>query len=61
MSAFPKLSNMDVEEKLEMRTALLEYCKLDTLAMVEILKKLTFVNGSLNFGRKKRNKSDKFI
>ncbi|MCF6330839.1 MAG: DUF2779 domain-containing protein [Sulfurimonas sp.] len=40
MNAFPKLSSMSVEEKRETRVALLEYCKLDTLAMVEVLKKL---------------------
>ncbi len=40
MNAFPKLSSMNIEEKEETRAALLEYCKLDTLAMVEVLKKL---------------------
>lgn len=40
MNAFPKLSSMGTVEKEETRTALLEYCKLDTLAMVEVLKKL---------------------
>ena len=40
MNAFPKLSSMGREEKEETRIALLEYCKLDTLAMVEVLKKL---------------------
>ncbi|MFT5659912.1 MAG: hypothetical protein ACI9TV_000545 [Sulfurimonas sp.] len=40
MNAFPKLSSMSVDEKEKTRTALLEYCKLDTLAMVEVLKKL---------------------
>lgn len=40
MNAFPALSSMDRNEKEETRTALLEYCKLDTLAMVEVLKKL---------------------
>jgi len=40
MNAFPKLSSMSREKKEETRTALLEYCKLDTLAMVEVLKKL---------------------
>jgi len=40
MNAFPKLSSMDLDEKEETRKALLEYCKLDTLAMVEVLKKL---------------------
>lgn len=40
MNAFPKLSQMNETEKEATRTALLEYCKLDTLAMVEVLKKL---------------------
>ena len=40
MNAFPKLSSMSIGEKEETRIALLEYCKLDTLAMVEVLKKL---------------------
>jgi hypothetical protein len=43
MNAFPKLSSMGREEKEETRVALLEYCKLDTLAMVEVLKKLKVV------------------
>ncbi len=40
MNAFPKLSSMNTHEKEETRNALLEYCKLDTLAMVKVLKKL---------------------
>jgi len=40
MNAFPKLSSMSREEKEKTRIALLEYCKLDTLAMVKILKVL---------------------
>jgi len=40
MNAFPKLFSMSMHEKEETRRALLEYCKLDTLAMVEVLKKL---------------------
>jgi hypothetical protein len=40
MNAFPKLSSMSLDEKEETRKALLEYCKLDTLAMVEVLRKL---------------------
>ncbi len=43
MNAFPKLSSMGRKEKEETRIALLEYCKLDTLAMVEVLKKLKYV------------------
>ncbi|MFV0562900.1 DUF2779 domain-containing protein [Malaciobacter mytili] len=43
MNAFANLSKLDDEEKQKIRTSLLEYCKLDTLAMVkvlEILKKI---------------------
>jgi len=40
MNAFAKLSSMNKKEKEETRIALLAYCKLDTLAMVEVLKKL---------------------
>lgn len=40
MQVFANLSKMDDEEKQEYRKALLEYCKLDTLAMVKILEKL---------------------
>jgi len=40
MNAYPKLSSMSPEEKAETRSALLAYCKLDTLAMVEVFKKL---------------------
>lgn len=40
MNAFPELFTMETQEKEKIRTALLEYCKLDTLAMVEVLKKL---------------------
>ncbi|WP_373071164.1 DUF2779 domain-containing protein [Sulfurimonas sp.] len=40
MNAFAKLSKLDHEDKQKMRTSLLEYCKLDTLAMVKILRKL---------------------
>jgi hypothetical protein len=40
MNTFPKLMAMDEEKRSEYRRALLEYCKLDTLSMVEILKKL---------------------
>lgn len=40
MNAFAKLSSMGKEEKEETKMALLEYCKLDTLAMVKVLKKL---------------------
>lgn len=40
MQAFANLSKLDNIEKEKMRNALLEYCKLDTLAMVKVLKKL---------------------
>uniref|UniRef100_UPI0035630B55 DUF2779 domain-containing protein n=1 Tax=Sulfurovum sp. TaxID=1969726 RepID=UPI0035630B55 len=40
MNAFARLSRMAPEEKEKIRNALLAYCKLDTLAMVEILKHL---------------------
>ncbi len=43
MNAFPKLLSMSPQEKVETRTALLEYCKLDTLAMVKVLEKLNEV------------------
>ena len=40
MSAFATLSKLDIDEKQKKREALLEYCKLDTLAMVKILEEL---------------------
>ncbi|WP_419777819.1 DUF2779 domain-containing protein [Malaciobacter marinus] len=40
MNAFANLSKLDEVSKEKMRTSLLAYCKLDTLAMVKILKKL---------------------
>jgi hypothetical protein len=40
MNAFPKLRKMTVEERARTRKELLEYCKLDTLAMVKIWDKL---------------------
>jgi hypothetical protein len=40
MQTFAKLSKMDDATKEQYANALLEYCKLDTLAMVEVLKKL---------------------
>lgn len=40
MNAFANLSKLSEKEKQKMRTSLLEYCKLDTLAMVKILEKL---------------------
>ena len=40
MSAFANMSKLDADEKQKMRNSLLEYCKLDTLAMVRVLGKL---------------------
>lgn len=40
MNAYANMSNLSYEEKMVYRRALLEYCKLDTLAMVNVLKKL---------------------
>ncbi|RXJ90548.1 phosphomethylpyrimidine kinase [Arcobacter sp. CECT 8983] len=40
MNAFANLSKLDEVSKEKMRTSLLEYCKLDTLAMVKILERL---------------------
>ena len=37
MNAYANMSNLSYEEKMAYRKALLEYCKLDTLAMVEVL------------------------
>ena len=37
MNAFATMDKMDDEKKEKMREALLEYCKLDTLAMVKVL------------------------
>ena len=44
MNAFANLFKLDDEEKETMRKSLLEYCKLDTLAMVKILEKLKEIN-----------------
>jgi hypothetical protein len=43
MNAFATLSKLNTDKKEKMRKALLEYCKLDTLAMVKILGKLKMV------------------
>jgi hypothetical protein len=40
MDAFPRLATMEPEERAAYRHALLEYCQLDTLAMVEVLRGL---------------------
>jgi len=40
MNTFPKLMGMGEADRFEYRKALLAYCKLDTLSMVEVLKKL---------------------
>lgn len=44
MNAFARLGSLDKKEKQKMRNSLLEYCKLDTLAMVKILEKLKEIN-----------------
>ncbi len=40
MNAFVNMSKLSDTEKQKIRNALLEYCKLDTLAMVKVLEKL---------------------
>jgi hypothetical protein len=40
MNTFPKLIDMNEEDIKKYRTALLAYCRLDRLAMVEVLKSL---------------------
>lgn len=40
MNAFANMSKLDHAEKQKMRKALLQYCELDTLAMVKVLEKL---------------------
>ena len=40
MNTFANVSKLNNEEKQKLRNSLLEYCKLDTLAMVKILEKL---------------------
>jgi len=40
MNAFARLSTLNEDEKQKLRASLLEYCKLDTLAMVKVLGKL---------------------
>ena len=40
MNAFANMSKLGVDEKKKMRNSLLEYCKLDTLAMVRVLGRL---------------------
>ena len=40
MNTFPKLIEMDDNTRAEYKQALLNYCELDTLSMVEILKTL---------------------
>jgi hypothetical protein len=43
MTAFPMMAKMADDVKARARRALLEYCKLDTYAMVKILEKLKAV------------------
>ena len=40
MNVYANLKNLSTEEKIAYKKALLEYCKLDTLAMVRILEVL---------------------
>jgi len=40
MNAFANMSKLEDDEKERMRNSLLEYCKLDTLAMVRVLERL---------------------
>ena len=40
MTIFPKMKDMSAEEEQASRNALLEYCKLDTFAMVRVWEKL---------------------
>ncbi len=40
MNAFASMSKLEEGEKVKLRSALLEYCKLDTLAMVKLLENL---------------------
>jgi hypothetical protein len=40
MNAFASMSKLEEGEKVKLRIALLEYCKLDTLAMVKVLERL---------------------
>ena len=44
MNAYASLPNLPENDRLAMRKALLEYCKLDTLAMVKIWQKLCEVS-----------------
>ena len=46
MQAFANLQNMDDEAEIEsIRSNLLKYCEMDTLAMVKILEKLSEIAG----------------
>jgi hypothetical protein len=40
MTIFPKMKDMHPDEEQKARQALLEYCKLDTYAMVKIWRKM---------------------
>ena len=47
MASYARLDRINnIEEKTRIKEALLAYCKLDTLAMVKIWKKLDEINGS---------------
>jgi len=47
MTVFPTMRTMSYEDRLKTREALLEYCKLDTFAMVKILEKLKGVERAM--------------
>ena len=40
MTAFPAMAEMGAEERAATRSSLLEYCKLDTYAMVKVWERL---------------------
>ena len=44
MNIFPKIQFMEPEEQLKARKALLDYCCLDTLAMVKIWERLQTIS-----------------
>jgi hypothetical protein len=45
MTIFPRIKDMDPEEAKACRQALLQYCKLDTWAMVKVWEKLKEISG----------------
>ena len=46
MSIFPKIKDMELDEKQAARNSLLKYCELDTYAMVKVWQKLSEVSQS---------------